>query len=114
LKKNHALNIFIVLDICVWQNGHRDTELEHLLHRTWPHGIRVMLTSEFRQTRHDHADLATSASLTADSAFSYSGSSNSFQCHMQAYAEEVHSVGIQKSDSIMPTRQLTICYAAQQ
>jgi hypothetical protein len=74
----HGLNIFIVLDTCVRQNGHRDTELEHLLHKTWPHGIRVMLTSEFRQTRHDHADLAISASLTADSAFSYSGSSNRF------------------------------------
>jgi hypothetical protein len=88
LRYFHGLNIFIVLDTCVRQNGHRDTELEHLLHRTWPHGINVMFTSEFRHTRHDHADLATSASLTADSAFSYNSSSNSFQCDKQAYAKE--------------------------
>ena len=105
----HGLNIFIVLDTCVRQNGHRDTELEHLLQRTWPHGIRVMLTSAFRQTRHDHAALATSASLTADSAFSYSSSSTTFQCHGQSYQQVLR---IQKSGSIMLiTRQLTICYA---
>ena len=80
----HGLNIFIILDTCVRQNGHRETELEHRLHRTWPHGTIVMLTSAFRQIRHDQAALATSASLMAASAFSCKYSLNNVQC--QKYA----------------------------
>jgi hypothetical protein len=59
-----------------------------------------MFTSEFRHTRHDHADLATSASLTADSAFSYSSSSKT--------VFSVRSKHMQKKCSSVRQRVLTI------
>jgi hypothetical protein len=34
LKHFYGLNIFIMRDTCIRQNGHRETEPEHRLHRT--------------------------------------------------------------------------------
>lgn len=66
----YGLKIFIILETWVRQNGQRETEAEHLLHNTWPQEMIVILTSLVRQTRHNHAAFAPSASLTAASAFS--------------------------------------------
>lgn len=66
----HGLKIFIVLETWVRQNGQRETAAEHLRHKTCPQGTIVMFTSALRHTRHDHAVLAASASLTAASTFS--------------------------------------------
>lgn len=62
--------ILIVLETCRRQKGHLETADEHLRHNTWPHGTIVTSTSLLKQTRHDHAALAVSASLAAISDFS--------------------------------------------